>query len=113
MPAGANAMLPAALVTRLIARRCRPGSAGRFALPGCSSGNAFSKARDSVFLAVDQEQAHLNRAARGDPSRQLRAIGMPGIIVDAAKLRRHPDFVALDANGARASTRNRPSVPLA
>ena len=50
------------------------------------------------LLAMDQEHAALDRPARGDPARQFRAVGMAGIIVDAADARGDLDLLALDAH---------------
>ena len=62
-------------------------------------GNAFGEAGDCGLLAVDEKQAAQNRAASGDPSRQFRSVGMPGIIVDGTDCRRDLDLVALDTDG--------------
>ena len=62
-------------------------------------GDAFGEARDGRLLAMDEKKPALNRAASGDPSRQLRSVGMPGIVVDGADCRRDLDLVTLNTDG--------------
>src|ERR1019366_10347509 len=50
------------------------------------------------LLAMNQESAARNRPARCDPARQFRAVGMAGVVVDAADTRGDLDFIALDAH---------------
>ena len=45
---------------------------------------------------MDEKEAALDRATCGDPSCQLRSVGMTGIVVDVADRRRDLDFVALN-----------------
>ena len=60
------------------------------------------KSGDRRVFAVDQKQPAVNRPPRRNPASQLRAVGMTGIIVDAADARRDFDFLALDADSLRA-----------
>ena len=55
-------------------------------------------ARNRRFFAMGQKHAAADRAARAKPARQLRAIGVTGVIVDPADSRRDLDLLALDAH---------------
>src|SRR5690242_4773938 len=59
----------------------------------------FLQAGNGGLLAVDQKQAACYRAPLGNPPRQFRSVGMSGIVVNAADIRRNLDLVALDTNG--------------
>ena len=67
-----------------------------------SVGDAVRQAGNGRLFTVNQEQPALDRTARRDPSRELRSIGMSGIIVDGANSCRDLDLVALDTDGLRA-----------
>src|SRR4051812_7327909 len=61
--------------------------------------NTFRETGNGRLLTMNQKYAASNRTALGDPARQLRSIGMSGIVVDAANPRRDLYLVALDTNG--------------
>jgi hypothetical protein len=51
---------------------------------------------------VGQEKRAANGPPRRNPARQLRAVGVTGVFIDAANARRDFDFLALDAHSLRA-----------
>jgi len=60
-------------------------------------GNALRQTGERRFFAVYQEHAAPNRLPRRDPARELGAVGVTRIVVDAADARRDLDLLALDA----------------
>ena len=75
-------------------------------------GDALGQAGERRLLAVHQEHAALNRAARRDPARELGTVGMAGIFIDAPDPRRDLDFLALDAHGLGAIVEETPERAL-